>query len=363
MDDELSLIRSLLEDIQDPLEIVSPAAVQAEREVAERAQETQPVVEPLVTGMTSTEVSPARPAAAETAGVTRSPDVSPTEREGLSPASVQVDAVPKQALPQTTATERHPDSVRPVQVSETGTVSPQQVQEVLQGVSAPKPVVPSIPGRLEPEQTSEPDRLVQPAPVAEVPDTETVRPLDPRESVRGFVKAEPVDVSEPERRSPPVANTDKPTPGSVKHPSWAFRERTESPEASPVRTGRTENPNVEVADPLRFAAGVVTASEREHSPPKMTSPITGAQVSVKQVNPNIRIETVIPDSFPLDARSMFAMVDKELNIPVVPGGNPRYAELVQLPPITVGDSTEQAVARHYASTQGILDFDQRNTIE
>lgn len=311
MDDVLSLIRSLLEDIQDPLEISSPRAVQAEQETAERAQETSPVVDPPQLQEVSTETAVARQPVTEVAETVAGPAVNAVERPTFDLRQTSPDAPSRQSPPLVAASERPVDEAKQVQPVDVDRYQP-----------------------LEADSTAR--QNVQPL---DTKPTETARTEVPKEVPSRF------------------------TFEGVKPPNWVFREKRNSPEPSPVSTSRTESPRVEVADPLRFAAGVVTATEREQLRGKMVSPVTGDQVSTKQVNQNTRIETIIPDTFPLDARSIFAQIDQELNIPVLPGGNPRYADAVQLPPISVGDSTEQAVAKHYAQTQSVLDFDQRNTFE
>lgn len=201
---------------------------------------------------------------------------------------------------------------------------------------------------------------------------EIVRP----EAVQAEQEVADRATAEPPRYEPPVpdmrsAAVEKPAAADVapagrleiKLPNWVFPDKSEAPSPSPVKTEALDVRNTEIVDPLRFAAGVVTATERQQQYSGELDPRTNARVAVQTVNQSVRVETVIPDSFPLDAREIFSRVDQELHIPVLPGGDPRYADAVSLPEPSVGDSSEQAIAKHYASVQGVLELDQRNTLE
>jgi hypothetical protein len=153
------------------------------------------------------------------------------------------------------------------------------------------------------------------------------------------------------------------TPVSGEAPEIRTEDPVDPAHITPTPLQKVGEQYTEVLDPLRFAAAAVTAVERERKDTGEFSLQLNASVSSKQVTPNIRVETIIPNGFPVDAREIFSLIDREITLPQNTGGDPFLSKMVELPPPAAGDSTEQAIAKHYASIQGQLDLDVRNTFE
>lgn len=310
--------------MQEPEEIVRPEAVQAEQEVVNRAVEDSPVVTP-----PSIDVNPSNPQQPSTVGTTDRPSNATPEVAGmLAPASRPPE------IDLSSRSVQQADTVNPVVPDPKGISDVAVTEASYEGVRQPLPT----------------ERLNSQLPAAEPVERVVSQPNSPQPT---YIPP----------ALPPNADFKDSSRGGMKPPNWMFPEKKTPAGSQPVSTEKTAVPHTEIADPLRFAAAAVTAVERQRRENGTFNPQLNASVASKQVTPNIRVETIIPEGFPVDARDIFSRIDKEIQLPNEANGDPFLAKQVDLPAPYVGDSTEQAIARHYASVQGLLDLDQRNNLE
>ena len=281
MDDVLNLIRSIAEELDDPPEIPSHAEMRDAEQVEEAAQQTH-VAERFVGDPDPT---------------IRSPQLSP---EG------QADTRTPVPSGQTEAQVQQPNYIAPAEVVARSAEAPKEPSTVQRVAMSPFTLMPE-------QRQQEQNKPANP---------------DPKTSV-----------------APPFAqwNLEKDLTQKITQPFIPQAAQVKGTEYQ-VASQPTSLPNVSVAETLRVAAAGVTAGLNERGMPAEIDPTLNARVDTQQVTPSIRVVTMIPDGFPVDANHAFAIMDRDIHAPNTPFGDfPEMAgEFASFPEM----STEELVNRN-----------------
>ena len=295
LDDVLSLIRSLAQDLQDPPEIPTEAALLDEQQVEQAA--TTPHVGEYFVDQAQPKVEPVKPPAEPDPRVQQ---VDP----GKDPEAVQHN--PKEA-PVPVAPDKSVEEVKPPTI-------------VQQSVEQHQPISPV---QLEAMPVKAPDVAQAPPEQPQTPEPEA----PPKQGV-----AEAVVVP----RVPQPLQVTEADIGSVYHVKESVVQ-PRSPQAAPA---------VEYFDPPRVAAAQATAQFNEKRASMPAEVRTREVVDVVQVNANTRVHHMVPESFPVSPGQLWGIIDRDVDLPDLDLDSQRGHEL-QLPEPVEVVSTEELVARSY----------------
>lgn len=369
MDDVLNLIRSIVEEMDDPPEVPPDSVVRDAEQVEAAVQERR---------APETFADPAEPANPEPSvrfgfspvsftdrAFAESPNPAPAVRETSQSSSVQPylpEAVAAPTAPGTTGQPSPSPGVEVVTASSTagppasidtssrmdmqsaapdarGSVKVSPLDIVMQESQQAGITQPHLP---TPVKASPPDIVMQENQQAEV-----TQPYIPTP-----VKANPLDIVMRENQQAGIVQPYIPTPVKVAGEPYDVAQTSSRPREMPA--------DIRIMDPLRVAAASVTADLNVKGMPLDVDPTLNAHVVDRQVTPEMRIVTMIPNGFPVDVNHALAIHDRDIQVPNDPFGD--FPDMAgEFPPLTQY-STEQMVASGAADLSILDDMNERNVL-